>query len=101
MSVRLKALVCVSAATAGDYMLWNWSIGGAHDILALASGLILLPLAAVCFGLLALTCLQLVARSVRRSARITRSVRRPRDSNAAEHSPGASEPRSASNRLAA
>lgn len=99
--MRLKPLACVSVLTGGDYLLWNWSAGGAHDILALISGLTLLPLAAVCFGLLVLTSLQVVTRSVRRSATMTRSVRAPRDINAAEHSPGDSESRSTSHRLAA
>ncbi len=99
--MRLRALAYVSALTAGDYMLWNWSVGGAHDVLALASGLTLLPLAAVCLGLLALACLQMLARSVRRSTTMTRSVRTPRDINAAEPSPKAPESESSSDRLAA
>jgi len=99
--VRLRALAYVSALTAGDYMLWNWSVGGAHDIVALASGLTLLPLAAVCFGLLVLACLQMLARSARRSTTMTRAVRTPRETRAAERPPQVPTSKSSSERLAA
>ena len=37
----------------GDYLLWNWSLNGNHDVLALVSGLTLPPLALACLWLLA------------------------------------------------
>jgi len=44
MSPRPLALVL--GLTAGDYLLWNWSLSGNHDVPALVSGLTLPPLAA-------------------------------------------------------
>ena len=52
--------------TAGDYLLWNWSLSGNHDVPALVSGLTLPPLAAASMLLIATTVLRLVARSTRR-----------------------------------
>jgi hypothetical protein len=52
--VRLRALPLLLVLTACDYVLWNWSIAGGHDVLSLISGLTLLPLAAATLALLAL-----------------------------------------------
>jgi hypothetical protein len=51
----------------GDYLLWNWSLNGNHDVLALVSGLTLPPLAIACIWLLALSTMRLLAHSVNRS----------------------------------
>ncbi len=67
-----RSLVFVTALTVGDYLLWNWSLNGNHDVLALVSGLTLPPLAVVCVWLLALS----VARLLARSASASRSARR-------------------------
>ncbi len=48
-----RPLVLVLGLTVGDYLLWNWSLGGNHDALALASGLTLPPLALLALWLLA------------------------------------------------
>ena len=48
--MRPRVLVLLLALTAGDYLLWDWSIAGGHDILSLVAGLTLLPLAAVSLG---------------------------------------------------
>ena len=40
-----RPLVFVLVLTVGDYLVWNWSLNGNHDVLALASGLTLPPLA--------------------------------------------------------
>jgi hypothetical protein len=55
----------VLGLTAGDYLLWNWSLSGSHDALALVSGLTLPPLAAASMLLTATTVLRLLARSTR------------------------------------
>ena len=34
-----RPLVFLSGLTVGDYLLWNWSLNGNHDVLALISGL--------------------------------------------------------------
>jgi len=47
--------------TLGDYALWDWSIAGGRDVLALASGLTLIPLAAATLALVALGAARLSA----------------------------------------
>jgi hypothetical protein len=59
--------VLVLGLTAGDYLLWNWSLSGSRDIPALISGLTLPPLLAACLLLLATTIGRVLARSARRS----------------------------------
>ncbi len=51
----------------GDYLLWNWSLQGSHDVLALVSGLTLPPLAIALIWLLALNTARLLARAARPS----------------------------------
>ncbi|MCW2969850.1 MAG: hypothetical protein JWO23_977 [Solirubrobacterales bacterium] len=68
-----RPLVFVSGLTVGDYLLWNWSLNGSHDVLALVSGLTLPPLAVACVWLLALSAGRLVGRYGRRSS--ARTVR--------------------------
>jgi hypothetical protein len=65
----------VSGLTLGDYLLWNWSLGGSHDVLALVSGLTLPPLAVAFVWLIALTLVRLLARSARGS-QVQRDQRR-------------------------
>jgi hypothetical protein len=73
--VSHRPLVFVSGLTVGDYLLWSWSLGGNHDVLALISGLTLPPLAVVCLWLLVLSAARLLARSARRP--VSRLARRP------------------------
>jgi hypothetical protein len=61
-------LVLVSALTGGDFWLWNWSLSANRDVLALVSGLTLLPLAAACLLLFVLTAARIAARFGWRSA---------------------------------
>ncbi len=49
----------------GDYLLWNWSLQGNHDVLSLVSGLTLPPLAIALAWLLALNATRLLARIAR------------------------------------
>jgi hypothetical protein len=67
--VSHRPLVFVSGLTIGDYLLWSWSLGGSHDVLALVSGLTLPPLAVACLWLLALSAARLIARTARRPGR--------------------------------
>jgi hypothetical protein len=62
-----RLLALVSGLTFGDYLLWNWSLDGSRDVLALVSGLTLPPLAIACLWLLALSIGRLVARFAHRS----------------------------------
>jgi hypothetical protein len=57
--------VFVIGLTVGDYLLWNWSLNGNHDVLALVSGLTLPPLAVACLWLLAMSVARMLARSAR------------------------------------
>ena len=61
-----RPLVLVAGLTLGDYLLWNWSLGANHDLLALASGLTLPALALAFMWLLLVNFGRLLARSGRR-----------------------------------
>jgi hypothetical protein len=69
-------LAIVSGLTIGDYLLWNWSLNGSHDVLALVSGLTLPPLAAAFLWLIALTGARLLARTRRPGTRSARKATR-------------------------
>jgi len=62
-----RPLAIVSGLTIGDYLLWNWSLNGHHDVLALISGLTLPPLTIALLWLLALTLARVIASTTRRS----------------------------------
>jgi hypothetical protein len=105
--VSRRPLVFVSAFTVGDYLLWNWSLNGNHDVLALVAGLTLPPLALACLWLLVLTLAQLIARATRRrpaapyagARRSTRVSAEPVvPPTPAEQSPGTARGRRASSR---
>jgi hypothetical protein len=66
--VSHRALALVSALTAGDFLLWNWSLSGGRVVLALVSGLTLPPLCAACLLLLAVNAARLASLLTRRSA---------------------------------
>jgi hypothetical protein len=84
-------LAIVTGLTIGDYLLWNWSLNGNHDVLALVSGLTLPPLAIAFLWLLVLSVARLIsdrgrgARPARQTAgrrrlgfrSATRTARRP------------------------
>jgi hypothetical protein len=74
--VSHRPLVFVSGLTCGDYLLWSWSLGGNHDVLALVSGLTLPPLAVACLWLLALSVARLIARTARIPGRPERRAKR-------------------------
>jgi hypothetical protein len=63
--VSHRPLVFIAGLTLGDYLLWNWSLSGNHDVLAMAAGLTLPPLALATLALLALTLLRAVIRRAR------------------------------------
>jgi hypothetical protein len=77
--VRPRALPLLLSLTAGDCLLWHRSLAGGHDLLALASGMTLLPLAALSLGLVGLTTLRALARLLRGSSRIAGAMRTARD----------------------
>ena len=51
----IRSLAVVGVLALGDYVLWNWSVGANHDVVALVAGMTLIPL------LIALTWLVVVA----------------------------------------
>lgn len=63
-----RAFALVSALTAGDFLLWNWSLSGGRVVVALVSGLTLPPLCAACLLLLAVNAARLASLLTRRSA---------------------------------
>ena len=95
-----RPLAIVSGLTIGDYLLWNWSLNGSHDVLALVSGLTLPPLAAALVWLIALTGARLLARTTRRPG--DRKAARPaRPATTATKHPRTALPRRLSARRAA
>ena len=97
--MRLRALVFLLVLTAADYLLWNWSIAGGHDILSLVAGLSLLPLGTVSIAQLALAAARLIglllgrpshSARARRSAREVASAQHARQASAAESDPPSS-----------
>jgi hypothetical protein len=106
--VPFRPLVFLSGLTAGDYLLWNWSLNANHDVLALVSGLTLPPLALAALWLLALTVARLIASTARPAARAERRQRRTRRRRgpaapgpALEESPTTASAGSSSRKLAA
>ena len=104
MRVSHRPLAIVSGLTIGDYVLWNWSLNGNHDVLALVSGLTLPPLAIAFLWLLVLTVARLIsdrgrgARSARRTAaggrrvRFGSAIRAPRRATAGARRNGGAQP---------
>jgi hypothetical protein len=66
--VSHRPLALVSGLTVGDYLLWNWSLNGNHDVLALVAGLTLPPLTVAWLWLFALSLARLISRAGRRSS---------------------------------
>jgi hypothetical protein len=62
-----RPLALVSALTLGDYLVWDWSLGGNHDVFALVSGLTLPPLLIALLWLAVLTVTRVLAGTARRS----------------------------------
>jgi len=74
--VARRPLVFVLLLTVGDYLLWNWSLNGNHDVIALASGLTLPPLALASIWLLAVAGARLLGGLARRPPAGATAVRR-------------------------
>jgi hypothetical protein len=67
--VSYRPLAFVSGLTRRDYLLWNWSLNTNHDVLALISGLALLPLTLACAWMLVVTLIRLIGSSARHARR--------------------------------
>jgi hypothetical protein len=75
-TVARRPLVFVLALTAGDYLVWNWSLNGNHDVIALASGLSLPPLALASLWLLAVAAMRLLGAAAWRPTAVSTAQRR-------------------------
>ncbi len=101
--MRPRALLFLLALTAGDYLLWKWSIAGSHDVLSLLAGCTLVPLLAISAYRLVLAGASLLSWAARRSSTGARARRASGEVEVAQRSsPGpAAESDSSSGRLAA
>ena len=73
-----RPLVFVTGLTAGDYLLWNWSLGGDHEVVALVAGLTLPLLALAALWLAGRAVAGLIARSALRAGHLDRTRHVPR-----------------------
>jgi hypothetical protein len=64
-----KRLALICGITLGDYLVWNWSMSGNHDVLALVSGLTLPFLLLASAALLLVSLGRVISGSVRRPQR--------------------------------
>jgi hypothetical protein len=101
--VRPRALLSLLVLTAGDYLLWQWSIAGSHDVLSLLAGFTLVPLLAVSAWRLALVGAGLLSRVIGRAPTPSPTAVQSRGAEAARQAAGdrAAESDSSSGRLAA
>ena len=101
--MRPRALAFLLVLTVADYMLWNWSIAGGHDVVSLVAGLTLLPLGTVSIAQLALAAARLMGLLFGRPSSSARAMRTAQEAAAAEHARRASAAESdpPSSRLAA
>ena len=94
MSRRTPVLVL--GLTVGDYLLWNWSLNGNHDVIALISGLTLPPLALVSLWVLGFG----AVRTIAAAGRLARGVRLSAAPGVTARSAGARAPGAAARRSA-
>jgi hypothetical protein len=102
-----RPLAVVGVLAFGDYLLWNWSLGANHDVLALVCGMTLIPLLIALVWLLLVAVVRLIGHVAQRfsagtGARATharadaraggRRSRGTRVGVAAESTPGATGP---------
>jgi hypothetical protein len=104
--VHFRPLAIVSVLAGGDYLLWNWSLQGNHDVLALIAGLTLPPLAIALICLLVLNTARLLARAARSSQQRQQTQERmqmpmPQPLMQHEQHPGGEQASSSSSKLAA
>jgi hypothetical protein len=62
-----RPLAIVSLLSVVDYLLWNWSFSGGHDVLTIVAGLTLTPLLIALLWLLVVGATRLLAGATRRA----------------------------------
>jgi len=63
----IRSLAVVGVLALGDYLLWKWSLGANHDVVALVSGMTLIPLLIALAWLTVVAGVRLLASLARRS----------------------------------
>ncbi len=61
----IRSLAVVGVLALGDYLLWNWSLGANHDVVALVAGMILIPLLIALAWLAVVAIVRLLARAAK------------------------------------
>lgn len=62
----IRSLAVVGVLALGDYMLWNWSVGANHDVIALVAGVTLIPLLIALAWLVVVAAARLLAHAAHR-----------------------------------
>lgn len=83
--MRPRALAFLLVLTVADYLLWNWSIAGGHDVVSLVAGLTLLPLGTVSIAQLALGAARVMGLLLGRPSHSVRAKRTAQAVAATEH----------------
>jgi predicted lipid-binding transport protein (Tim44 family) len=78
----LRPLAIFVVLAGGDYLLWNWSLNGNHDIIALVAGVTLMPLVIAILWLLVVGAARMLADATQRPRAGYGEARRARSSGA-------------------
>jgi hypothetical protein len=62
----IRPLAVVGVLALGDYLLWNWSLGANHDVVALVAGMTLIPLLIALAWLVVVAIARLLAHAAQR-----------------------------------
>ena len=62
----IRSLAVIGVLALGDYMLWNWSVGANHDVIALVAGVTLIPLLIAFTWLVVVAVARLLAHAAQR-----------------------------------
>jgi hypothetical protein len=62
----IRSLAVVGVLALGDYVLWNWSVGANHDVVALVAGVTLIPLLIALAWLVVVAVARLLAHAAHR-----------------------------------
>ncbi|HST56018.1 MAG TPA: hypothetical protein VLJ42_09020 [Solirubrobacteraceae bacterium] len=81
-----RPLAFVSVLTLGDYVAWNWSLAGSHELPALISGLTLPPLMIALIWLAAVSLMRVLTQTTQHSRALAakRAAARTRAQDAVE-----------------
>lgn len=63
----IRSLAVVGVLALGDYLLWNWSLGANHDVVAQVAGMALIPLLIALAWLVVVAIARLIAHAAQLS----------------------------------